>query len=117
MLKTDDLWCWAGVPLGWGGTGIWPLVVGKDAVNYAARRHVAQAGVQFVSGLGRAAGAHILDDIGDAVQHHDHLAFELRWQNRLHIVAPRKCRNGFSHLLAAQAAQSQMARPPRRKSN
>jgi hypothetical protein len=54
---------------------------------------VAQAGVEFVSGLGGAAGVQILDDMGGAIQQQNHLAFELGWQNRLHIVVPRKCRD------------------------
>jgi hypothetical protein len=43
---------------------------------------------------------HILDDMGRAVQHQNHLAFELGWQNRLHIVVPRKRRD----ILAATKA-------------
>ena len=53
----------------------------------AACRQVAQAGMEPVSGLGGAAGVHVLNDMRCAVQHQDHLAFELGWQNRLHIVA------------------------------
>jgi hypothetical protein len=49
--------------------------------------------VEFVPGLGGAAGVHILDDMGGAFQQQNHLAFELGWQNRLHIVVPRKCRD------------------------
>ena len=45
---------------------------------------MAQAGVKFVPGLGGAAGMQILDDMWSAVQHQDHHAFELEWQNRLH---------------------------------
>jgi hypothetical protein len=49
---------------------------------------MAQAGVKPVSGLGGAAGVHVLDDVRAAVQHQDHLAFEFSWQNRLHIIVP-----------------------------
>jgi hypothetical protein len=49
--------------------------------------------VEFVSGLGGAAGVQILDDMGGAFQQQNHLAFEFGWQNRLHVVVPRKCRD------------------------
>ena len=42
--------------------------------------------MEAVSGLGGAAGVHILNNMGGTVQHQNHLAFELGWQNRLHIV-------------------------------
>ena len=64
---------------------------------------MAQAGVESVSGLSSAAGVHILDDMRGTVQHQNHLAFELGWQNRLHIVAARKCRD---ILAATKATQS-----------
>jgi hypothetical protein len=38
---------------------------------------------------GGAAGVHILDDMRGAIRHQNHLAFELGWQNRSHIVVPR----------------------------
>ena len=60
------------------------LAFGKNPVNDAACREVAQAGVEFMSGLGGAAGVHILNDMRRAIQHHNHLAFKLGWQNRLH---------------------------------
>jgi hypothetical protein len=66
------------------------LVFGENAVNEAACREVAQAGVEFVSGLGGAAGVHFLDDMGGAFQHQNHLAFELGWQNRLHVDSLRR---------------------------
>src|SRR5208282_5126420 len=69
------------------------LVLGKDAVNDAAGLELAQARVQFVPGLGRAAGVELLDDMRDAVQHQHHHAFELGWQNRLHCDLRRPGRN------------------------
>jgi hypothetical protein len=48
---------------------------------------------------------HVLDDVRGAVQHQDHLAFELGWQNRLHVVVPRKCRDV---LAAAKALEPKL---------
>jgi len=81
------------------------LVFGEHAVNEAACREMAQAGVESVSGLGSAAGVHILDDMGGTIQHQNHLAFELGWQNRLHIVAARKCRDIWA---ATKAIESRL---------
>jgi len=81
------------------------LVFGENAVNEAACREMAQAGVESVPGLRGAAGVHILDDMGGTVQHQNHLAFELGWQNRLHIVVPRKCRD---ILAATKATESRL---------
>jgi len=47
--------------------------------------------VEFVPGLGGAAGVQILDDMGSAIQQQNHLAFELGWQNCFHSVVSRKC--------------------------
>jgi hypothetical protein len=49
--------------------------------------------VEFVPGLGGAAGVQILDDMGSAIQQQNHLAFELGWQNCFHGVVPSKCRD------------------------
>jgi hypothetical protein len=61
--------------------------------------------VESVSGLGGAASVHVLNDVRGAVEHQNHLAFELGWQNRLHIVVPRKCRNV---LASAKALESKI---------
>jgi hypothetical protein len=45
---------------------------------------MAQARVKFVPGLGGAAGVHIFYDMRATFQHHNHLSFELGWQNRFH---------------------------------
>jgi hypothetical protein len=57
--------------------------------------------VEFVPGLGGAAGVQILDDMGSAIQQQNHLAFELGWQNRLHIFVPRKCRDVLAAMQVA----------------
>jgi hypothetical protein len=57
---------------------------------------MAQAGVEFVSGLGGAAGVQFLDDMGSAIQQQNHLAFELGWQNCFHNVVARKSRDNLT---------------------
>ena len=61
------------------------LVLGEDPVNEAPGSEVAQAGVEAMPGLGGPAGVHVLNDVGGAVQHQDHLALEFGGQDRLHI--------------------------------
>jgi hypothetical protein len=88
----------------------------RIVVNDAACREVAQAGVEFMSGLGGAAGVHILDDMRGAIQHHNHLAFELGWQNRLHGYTVNNGR-GRTKVLSAAAEPGPLTQKTRKTSS